>query len=149
MIAVTSKREGSHDDYWHVNAGVEKVHAVRIKGRFRTYKWMTASLWLLYFMGPYIRWHGRQAILFDIGNRKFHLFSVTLWPQDVWLLSLVLIFLAFTLFVTTAIAGRVFCGYFCLQTVWTDIFTFIECDRTTKHRWTLRVACDVHKLVTI
>ncbi len=114
------------DDYWHVNAGDEKVHASRIKGRFRTYKWLTASLWLFYFFGPYVRWDGHQAVLFDIVNRKFHIFSITLWPQDVWMLSLVLIFLALTLFVTTAIAGRVFCGYFCFQTVWTDVFTFIE-----------------------
>ncbi len=117
---------GYHDDYWHVNIGDEKIHAARMKGRFRTYKWMAASFWLLYFLGPYFRWQGRQAILFDIPHRKFHIFSLTIWPQDVWMLSLVLLFLALTLFAVTAVAGRVFCGYFCFQTVWTDVFTLIE-----------------------
>ena len=115
-----------HDDYWHVNTGEEKVHAKRIKGRFRRYKWWAASLYLLFLLGPYVRWEGRQAVLFDIPARKFHIFSKTIWPQDVWMLALVLIFLALTLFVVTAIAGRIFCGYFCFQTLWTDIFTLIE-----------------------
>jgi len=115
------------DDYWHVNTGYETVYAKRInKGRFRTYKWFTASLWLIYFFAPYIRWNGTQAILFDIPGRKFHLFSITLWPQDIWVLSLLLFSMAFTLFAVTTIAGRVFCGFFCFQTVWTDVFTFIE-----------------------
>ncbi len=115
------------DDYWHVNTGYEKVYAKRInKGRFRTYKWLAASLWLIYFFVPYIRWNGAQAILFDIPDRKFHIFSITLWPQDIWVLSLLLFSVAFTLFAVTTIAGRVFCGFFCFQTVWTDVFTFIE-----------------------
>lgn len=115
-----------HDDYWHVNPGDEKIHAARLTGRFRNYKWTAASLWLIFFTGPYIRWMDRQAVLWDIPNRKFHIFGMTLWPQDIWMLALVLIFLALVLFAATAVAGRVFCGYFCFQTVWTDIFTLIE-----------------------
>ncbi len=111
---------------WHVNTGGETIHAKRIPGRFRNIKWFTASLWLIFFIGPYLRWNGHQAVLFDIPNRKFHLFAITIWPQDIWMLSLVLILLAMTLFGVTAVAGRVFCGYFCFQTVWTDIFTWIE-----------------------
>ena len=112
--------------HWHVNTGEKTIHAKRMSGRFRTYKRIIASLWLLFFIAPYIRWQGNQAILFDIPNRQFHLFSLTIHPQDVWLLAVVLILLAMLLFWVTAIAGRVFCGYFCFQTVWTDAYTWIE-----------------------
>lgn len=112
--------------HWHVNLGDETIHAKRMPGRFRKLKWFTASLWLIFFLGPYLRWDGQQAILFDIPNRQFHLFDITVHPQDVWMLSLVLILLAMILFGVTAIAGRVFCGYFCFQTIWTDVFTLIE-----------------------
>jgi len=111
---------------WHVNTGDETIHAKRIKGRFRNYRWYASSLWLLYFITPYFRWEGDQAILFDIPGRQFHLFAITIWPQDIWMLSLVLILLAMTLFAVTAVAGRVWCGYFCFQSVWTDWFTWLE-----------------------
>jgi len=112
--------------HWHVNTGGETIHAKRIPGRFRNFKWYASGLWLLYFIGPYLRWDGQQAILFDVPHRQFHLFSLTIWPQDIWMLSLVLILLAMTLFGVTAVAGRAWCGYFCFQTVWTDWFTWLE-----------------------
>lgn len=112
--------------HWHVNTGGETIHAKRMPGRFRSYKWYASILWVLYLLAPYMRWDGHQAILFNIPERQFHLFSITLWPQDIWMLSLVLILLAMTLFGVTAVAGRVWCGYFCFQTVWTDWFTWIE-----------------------
>ncbi|MBN4073536.1 cytochrome c oxidase accessory protein CcoG [Mariprofundus ferrooxydans] len=112
--------------HWHVNAGDEVIHAKRMPGRFRTYRWYASSLWILFFITPYMRWDGQQAILFDIPHRQFHLWGLTIWPQDVWMLSLVLILLAITLFAVTAIAGRVWCGYFCFQSVWTDWFTWLE-----------------------
>lgn len=112
--------------HYHVNTGDETIHAKRMPGRFRNLKWVSMSGWLLFFIGPYLQWGGHQALLFDIPGRKFYLFGITIWPQDIWMLSLVLIMLAITLFGVTAVAGRMFCGYFCFQTVWTDIFTFIE-----------------------
>ncbi|HEY0635280.1 MAG TPA: cytochrome c oxidase accessory protein CcoG [Gammaproteobacteria bacterium] len=112
--------------HWHVNTGGETIHAKRMPGRYRTIKWLTMSVWLIFFLGPYLRWSGRQAILLDIPGRKFHIFDITILAQDVWMLSLVLLFFAILLAVVTSIAGRIFCGYFCFQTVWTDIFTFIE-----------------------
>jgi len=112
--------------HYHVNTGDETIHAKRMPGKFRNLKWLTMSTWLLFFIGPYLQWNGHQAILFDIPGRKFYLFGATIWPQDIWMLSLVLILLAMTLFGVTAVAGRVFCGYFCFQTVWTDVFTWIE-----------------------
>ena len=95
-------------------------------GRFRSLKWLGMLTWLPFFLGPYLRWDGSQAILFDIPNRQYHFFSITLYPQDIWMLSLTLLFFAILLAAVTSIAGRVFCGYFCFQTVWTDSFTYIE-----------------------
>jgi cytochrome c oxidase accessory protein FixG len=111
---------------WHVNTGDETIHAKRMPGRFRTLKWLAAATWLSFFFGPYLRWGDRQAVLFDIGGRKFHIFGLTILPQDIWMLSLTLLFLAILLAVVTSIAGRVYCGYFCFQTIWTDVFTWIE-----------------------
>jgi len=113
-------------EHWHVNTGDETIHAKRIKGRFRSYKWYASTLYLLFFIVPYFRWEGSQAILFDIPHRQFHFWSLTIWPQDVWMLALVLILLAISLFAVTAVVGRLWCGYFCFQTVWTDWFTWLE-----------------------
>ena len=113
-------------EHWHVNTGGETIHAKRIAGRWRTIKWLTASVWLVFFLGPYLRWDGRQAVLFDIPNRQYHIFGATILPQDFWMLSLLLLFFAILLAVGTALAGRVWCGFFCFQTVWTDVFTWIE-----------------------
>jgi len=103
-----------------------KIYPKRMSGRFRLLKWWTASLWLVFFFGPHLRWNDNQAILLDIPARKFHFFSLTIYPQDLWLLSFVLLFFAMLLILVTLVAGRVFCGYFCFQTVWTDIYTWIE-----------------------
>jgi len=131
MMSNQESREGIEELYadaihYTVNTGDETIHAKRMPGRFRNLKWLTMSTWLLFFIGPYLQWNGHQALLFDIPGRKFYLFGATIWPQDIWMLSLVLILLAMTLFGVTAVAGRVFCGYFCFQTIWTDIFTWIE-----------------------
>lgn len=112
---------------WEVHTGTgEKITARRIKGKFRSLKNLTMSVWLIYFLGPYLRWNGEQAVLLDIPNQQFHLFDVTLFPQDIWVLSLALLFLAILLAAMTGVAGRVFCGYFCFQTVWTDAYSYIE-----------------------
>lgn len=111
---------------WDVNCGGSKVVAKRMGGRFRLLKWYGMSVWLIFFLGPYLRWDGQQAVLFDIPNRQFNLFNITIYPQDIWMLSLTLLFFAILLAAVTSIAGRVFCGYFCFQTVWTDVYTWIE-----------------------
>jgi len=113
-------------DHWHVNTGEELIHAKRMSGKFRDLKWISMTVWLVYFLGPYLRWNDKQAVLFDVPNRKFHIFDITILPQDVWLLALILLFFAIMLAAVTSVAGRVFCGYFCFQTIWTDIFTLIE-----------------------
>ncbi len=113
-------------EYWHVNTGGETIHAKRLPGKWRIIKWWSAAVWLIFFLGPYVRWEGRQAILWDIPARQFHIFSATILPQDFWMLSLVLLFFAILLAVVTALVGRVWCGFFCFQTVWTDVYTWIE-----------------------
>ncbi len=111
---------------WKVHLGDETIHAKRIPGRFRTLKYITESLWLIFFLVPYLRWNGKQAILLDVNNRQFHFFDLTILPQDIWMVSLLLLLLAMTLFAITSVASRVFCGYFCFQTSWVDLFTWIE-----------------------
>ena len=111
---------------WHVNTGGIKIVARRLAGKFRKLKWFGMSIWLVLFLGPYMRWNGSQAVLFDLPNRQFNIFDITIFPQDIWMLSLTLLFFAILLAAVTSIAGRVFCGYFCFQTVWTDIYTLIE-----------------------
>jgi len=113
-------------EYWHVNTGGETIHPKRMPGTFRRIKWASMTIWLAFFLGPYLRWNGQQAILFDIPGRQFHIFNITILPQDVWMLALVLLFFALLLAAVTSLAGRVYCGYFCFQTVWTDIFVWIE-----------------------
>jgi len=111
---------------WKINTGEETIHAKRMPGAFRRLKWIAASSWLLFFFGPYLRWNGRQAVLFDIPGRQYHIFEITILPQDVWMLSLVLLFFAIMLAVVTTLFGRVYCGFFCFQTIWVDIFTWLE-----------------------
>ncbi len=112
--------------HWHLNTGDETIHAKRMGGYWRNIKWLAASFWAIFFIGPYFQWDGRQAVLFDIPNRQFHILGVTILPQDFWMLSLTLLFFALLLAVATALAGRIYCGFFCFQTVWTDVFTWLE-----------------------
>ena len=111
---------------WSVNSGEETIHAKRMPGRFRKLKYLCESFWLLFFLVPYLRWNDKQAILLDVNNRQFHFFDLTILPQDIWMVSLLLLLLAMTLFAITSVASRVFCGYFCFQTAWVDLFTWIE-----------------------
>ncbi len=111
---------------WHLNVGGETIHAKRMNGFFRNVKYWTSSVWLIFFFGAYIRWNDHQAILFDIPARQFHIFSLTILPQDFWMFALVMLFFALLLAISTATMGRVFCGFFCFQTIWTDLYTWIE-----------------------
>ena len=83
----------------------------------------------MFYVFPWLRWDGRQAVLFDLPARKFHVFGLTFWPQDFLFLALLLIIAAMALFFFTALAGRLWCGYACPQTVWTEVFLWME-------RWT-------------
>ncbi|MDP5290946.1 cytochrome c oxidase accessory protein CcoG [Oceanimonas sp. CHS3-5] len=84
------------------------------------------SLMLLFLLGPWLSWNGRQAILLDWAQQRFHLFGMTIWPQDLTLLALLLTVAAFGLFFITTWLGRVWCGFLCPQTVWTFWFIWVE-----------------------
>ena len=103
------------------------IHTRSFTGRFRNLRLLGAGLLFLLFFGTaWIDWNGRQAVLWDLDNRQFHIFGATFWPQDFILLSAILIIAAFGLFFITVLAGRVWCGYACPQSVWTWIFMRIE-----------------------
>ncbi|WP_405221374.1 cytochrome c oxidase accessory protein CcoG [Lentisalinibacter sediminis] len=105
----------------------EKIHAREVDGTFaRLRKAAVFALLGIFYGLPWITWEGRQAILFDLPARKFHLFDLTLWPQDFIFLALLLIVAALSLFFFTALAGRLWCGFACPQTVWTEVFVWME-----------------------
>jgi cytochrome c oxidase accessory protein FixG len=108
-------------------AAREDIHPREVKGRYATLRWVCVWLTQALFYGlPWLQLHGRQAVLFDLGARKFHLFGLVLWPQDFIYLAGLLIICAFGLFLVTTVAGRVWCGFACPQTVYTEIFLWIE-----------------------
>ena len=104
-----------------------KVYPREIDGRFQRLR-TAAVFWLLgmFYLFPWLRWDGRQMVLFDLPARRFYVFGFTFWPQDFYLLTLLLISAAVTLFFFTAVAGRLWCGFACPQTVWTEVFLWIE-----------------------
>ncbi len=104
-----------------------KVYARSISGKFNNLRWLLVLLTqAIFYIGPWLQWGGRQALLLDLVERKFYIFGLVLWPQDVIYLSVILLLSAFALFLFTAVAGRLFCGYACPQTVYTEIFMWIE-----------------------
>ncbi|HWW04700.1 cytochrome c oxidase accessory protein CcoG [Collimonas sp.] len=105
----------------------QQIYPRDVNGRYASLRWLCVWLTQLMFYGlPWLNWNGRQAVLFDLAARKFYLFGVVLWPQDFIYLAALLIICAFALFLFTAVAGRVWCGYACPQTVYTKIFLWIE-----------------------
>jgi len=105
----------------------DRIHYREVKGRFdRLRDLAVVALLGGYYLGPWISWSGRQALLFDLPARKFYIFGLTFWPHDFIFLSWILIICAVSLFFFTALAGRLWCGYACPQTVWTEAFVWIE-----------------------
>ena len=108
-------------------AAREEIYPRETKGRYASLRWVFVWLTQLAFYGtPWLTWNGRQALLFDLAARKFYIFGLVLWPQDFIYLAALLIICAYLLFLATAIAGRVWCGFACPQTVYTEIFLWIE-----------------------
>ena len=105
----------------------EKIYPREVHGLFAALRTMgVASLLGLYYFVPWLQWDDRQAVLFDLPERKFYILDMIFWPQDFFYLALLLIVAALSLFFVTALAGRVWCGYACPQTVWTEAFLWIE-----------------------
>lgn len=105
----------------------KKVYPRSISGFFMNWRWALVFLTQIVFYGlPWLEWGQRQIILFDLGARRFYLFGLVLYPQDFIYLSGLLIISALALFLFTAVAGRLWCGFSCPQTVYTEIFMWIE-----------------------
>ncbi|MGB5439247.1 MAG: cytochrome c oxidase accessory protein CcoG [Gammaproteobacteria bacterium] len=108
-------------------AKAEKIYPREVHGLYARLRTLgVLGLLGIYYGLPWLQWDGHQALLLDLPARKFHIFSITLWPQDFIYLASLLIIAGLTLFFVTAIAGRVWCGYACPQTVWTEAFLWIE-----------------------
>jgi len=108
-------------------AAREEIYPREVQGRYASLRWFFVWFTQLLFYGlPWLHWNERQAVLFDLGARKFYIFGIVLWPQDFIYLAALLIISAYSLFLFTAIFGRVWCGFTCLQTVYTEIFMWIE-----------------------
>jgi cytochrome c oxidase accessory protein FixG len=109
-----------------------KIYPQSTHGKFRTIKWIVLAVTLgIYYLLPFVRWDRgpdapSQAVLIDLPNRRFYFFFIELWPQEIYYLTGLLILAAIGLFLMNALAGRVWCGYLCPQTVWTDLFFAIE-----------------------
>ncbi len=110
----------------------EQIYPKLVHGRFRTLKWAAMiALLAIYYLTPWIRWdrgpeRPDQAVLVDFEGRRFYFFFIELWPQEVYYITGLLIVAAMGLFLATALFGRVWCGYACPQTVWTDLYLYVE-----------------------
>lgn len=113
-------------------AAAKKIYPAAVKGRLRTIKWTVLAITLgIYYFLPFIRWDRGpnapdQAVLIDLAGRRAYFFFIEIWPQEVYYLTGLLVLAALTLFLMNALAGRVWCGYLCPQTVWTDLFLAVE-----------------------
>lgn len=112
-----------------------KIYPQRVSGTYRRIKWIVLFVTLgIYYLLPFVRWDRGpnapdQAVLVDLANSRFYFFFIEIWPQEVYYFTGLLVIAAMVLFLMNAVAGRVWCGYLCPQTVWTDLFQTIE-------RWT-------------
>lgn len=105
----------------------QKIYPRSVQGVFARWRWLMVVITQLVFYGlPWLEWGQRQAVLFDLGARRFYIFGLVLYPQDFIYLTALLVISALSLFLFTAVAGRLWCGFACPQTVYTEIFIWIE-----------------------
>ncbi len=119
--------EGASPELISLYESHQKIYPRSVSGFFSRMRWATVFLTQLVFYGlPWLDWGQRQAVLFDLGARRFYIFNLVLYPQDFIYLTGLLVISALSLFLFTAVAGRLWCGYACPQTVYTEIFLWIE-----------------------
>ncbi len=119
--------KGSSQEWVSLYQSEAKIQMRSVSGWFAGWRW--ALVWftqLLFYGLPWLPWNGRQAVLFDLAARRFYIFDLVLYPQDFIYLAALLIISAFALFLFTAVAGRLWCGFACPQTVYTEIFMWVE-----------------------
>ena len=130
MTAETEAANAEQPDEWFASA--KKIFPMAVHGKFRTIKWVILFITLgLYYFLPFLRYDRGpdapgQALLIDLDARRAYFFFIEIWPQEVYYLTGLLILAAVALFLMNAVAGRVWCGYLCPQTVWTDLFLWVE-----------------------
>ncbi len=118
--------ESASETVWLYEAH-KTIYPRSVKGRYTNWRWAMVWLTQLVFYGlPWLQWGERQAILFDLGARRFYIFNLVLYPQDFIYLTGILVISALSLFLFTAVAGRLWCGFACPQTVYTEMFLWIE-----------------------
>ncbi len=123
---------GGDDDDIPLYVAQKKLYPQRVSGSFRQIKWGLMAFCLgVYYLLPFVRWNRglgapSQAVLIDFPNERFYFFFIELWPQEVYYFTGLLILAAFALFLMNALGGRIWCGYLCPQTVWTDLFYAVE-----------------------
>src|SRR5579863_2027826 len=144
MNKVVAPDDLQFDDDGPLYVAHKKVYPQSISGTFRSIKWgLMAACLGVYYLLPFVRWNRglgapSQAVLIDFPNRRFYFFFIELWPQEVYYFTGLLILAALALFLMNALGGRIWCGYLCPQTVWTDLFyavaRFFEGDRRERIR---------------
>ena len=140
VIPIVPAAMENHDDNpIALYAAAKKVYPRSVQGVFARWRWAMVFLTQLVFYGlPWLEWGQRQAVLFDLNTRRFYIFGLVLYPQDFIYLTGLLVISALSLFLFTAVAGRLWCGYTCPQTVYSEIFMWverkIEGDRTLRMR---------------
>jgi cytochrome c oxidase accessory protein FixG len=125
IIPIINEQEEAQ--YRSLYASEQKVYPRNVSGYFKQWRW--AMIWMtqiVFYAVPWMTWNGRQSVLFDISAHQFYLFGLVLFPQDLIYLALLLIISALALFLFTAVAGRLWCGFSCPQSVYTEIFLWIE-----------------------
>jgi cytochrome c oxidase accessory protein FixG len=127
-IPIVPEPSGSADEAMvSLYAASKKIYPRSVEGIFAYWRWIFVVLTQLIFYGlPWLEWGTRQAVLFDLGARRFYIFGLVLYPQDFIYLTGLLVISALALFLFTAVAGRLWCGFACPQTVYTEIFLWIE-----------------------
>src|SRR6218665_3982300 len=123
---MASSKEGGSEVIWLYEAQ-QKIYPRSVSGLFARWRWGLVWFTQILFYGlPWLQWNERQAMLFDLASRRFYIFGLVLYPQDFIYLTGLLLISAYPLFLFTAVAGRLWCGFACPQTVYTEIFQWIE-----------------------
>ena len=135
MTAHDPKVAENHDSHFEEIGFYEKrisVFPKKIDGPFRRFKWLVMAITLtIYYATPWIRWDRgpyapNQAVLIDLANRRFYMFSIEIWPHEFYFVAGLLIMAGIGLFLLTSAVGRAWCGYSCPQTVWTDLYQHVD-----------------------